>query len=228
LSDSISFAISSLPKLGTRCPGANAISKEHFGIRGSNSLGISLYALRDLAKGICDHQLALALWETGIHEARMLAAMVENPRETSLEQVEHWVSGFDSWDICDITTDEVFIHTPFVLDRINAWATRKEEYVKRAAFASIAALVIHRKEIPDEQVKPFFSLIRSAANDPRNFVKKSVNWALRNIGKFRPQLRAQAWALAEELAQSMDKTTHWIGRDAVKEFEKKYGEKHET
>lgn len=203
-------------------------AQERFAIRGENSLGISLYTLRDLAKGIRSHQLALELWETGIHEARMLAAMVEEPAKATLDQVEKWVSDFDSWDICDITTDEVFIHTPFIHDRINAWATREEEFVKRAAFASIAALVIHRKEIPDEQVKPFFSLIRSAANDPRNFVKKSVNWALRNIGKFRPQLRAQAWALAEELAQSMDKTTHWIGRDAVKEFEKKYGEKHET
>lgn len=200
---------------------------ERFAISGANSLGISLYTLRDLAKGIHDHQLALVLWQTGIHEARMLAAMVEEPGKTSREQMEQWAADFDSWDICDITTDEVFIHTSFIMDCINAWAVRDEEFVKRAAFASIAALVIHRKDIPDDQVLPFFQLIKVASTDPRNFVKKAVNWALRNIGKFRPQLRTHAWKLAEELSQSQDKTARWVGRDAVKEFERKYGGNHE-
>ena len=198
-------------------------SQERFGIQVGRSLGISLYTLRDLAKGIHDHQLALGLWDTGIHEARMLAAMIDEPEKVTLQQMEKWVSEFDSWDICDITTDEVFIHTPFILDRINAWSTREEEFVKRAAFASIAALVIHRKDIPDHEVTPFFTLIEQASDDPRNFVKKAVNWALRNIGKFRPGLRKQAWDLAEKLSQSDDKTARWIGKDAVREFTKKYG-----
>lgn len=198
-------------------------SQERFGIEVGRSLGITLYTLRSLAKGIHNHDLALGLWETGIHEARMLAAMVEVPSSTTLEQMEKWVSEFDSWDICDITTDEVFIHTPFILERIDAWSTRPEEFVKRAAFASMAALVIHRKDIPDSQILPFFQMIKNESSDPRNFVRKAVNWALRNIGKFRPGLRAQAWNMAEELAQSADKTARWIGKDAVKEFEKKYG-----
>ena len=217
-----------LVKLNSLADPAVKASQERFGIQVGRSLGISLYTLRDLAKGIHDHPLALSLWDTGIHEARMLAAMVDEPQKVTLQQMEDWVSGFDSWDICDITTDEVFIHTPFILEHINAWSTREEEFVKRAAFASIAALVVHRKDIPDELVQPFFKLIKNASNDPRNFVKKAVNWALRNIGKFRPGLRAQAWEVATELAHSPDKTARWIGNDAVREFTKKYGDRDET
>lgn len=217
-----------LVKLNSLADPVVKTSQERFGIQVGRSLGISLYTLRDLAKGIHDHQLALALWDTGIHEARILAAMVDDPEMVTLQQLEKWVSGFDSWDICDITTDEVFIHTPFILDRINSWSTREEEFVKRAAFASIAALVVHRKDIPDELVQPFFKLIKNASNDPRNFVKKAVNWTLRNIGKFRPGLRTQAWEVAIELAQSPDKTARWIGKDAVREFTKKYGGRDET
>jgi 3-methyladenine DNA glycosylase AlkD len=203
-------------------------SQERFGIQVGRSLGISLYTLRDLAKGIHDHRLALSLWDTGIHEARMLAAMIDEPEKVTLQQMETWVSEFDSWDICDIATDEVFIHTPYILDRITAWSTREEEFVKRAAFASMAALVVHRKDIPDIQITSFFTLIEQASGDPRNFVKKAVNWALRNIGKFRLELRKQAWTLAEKLSKSEDKTARWIGKDAVREFTKKYGGRDET
>jgi len=203
-------------------------SQEHFGIQGENRLGISLYVLRDMAKGIRDHTLALELWQTGIHEARMLASMVEEPAKVTREQVEQWVSQFDSWDICDIVTDEVFIHIPFILEVIPLWAQRDEEFVKRAAFASMAALVVHRKDIPDNDILPFFNLITTCSTDSRNFVKKAVNWALRNMGKFRPALRTQAWALAKQLALSPDRTARWIGSDAVREFEKKYGGDHET
>lgn len=212
-----------LVKLNSLADPAVKASQGRFGIQVDTSLGISMYTLRDLAKGIRDHQLALELWDTLIHEARMLAAMVEEPEKVTSQQMEKWVSEFNSWDICDITTDEVFIHTPFILDRINAWSTREEEFVKRAAFASIAALVMHRKDIPDKEVALFFTLIENAANDPRNFVKKAVNWALRNIGKSRPALRRQAWDLAEKLSISADRTTQWIGKDAIREFNKKFG-----
>lgn len=197
-------------------------SQERFGIQGRNRLGISLYVLRDLAKGIHDHTLALELWQTGIHEARMLAAMVEEPSKVTRDQMEQWVSQFDSWDICDIVTDEVFIHTPFILEVIPLWAARDEEFVKRAAFGCMAALVIHRKDIPDKYILPFFDLISASSTDPRNFVKKAVNWALRNIGKFRPALRTQAWEMAKQLVVSSDRTARWIGSDTVREFEKKY------
>jgi 3-methyladenine DNA glycosylase AlkD len=203
-------------------------SQEHFGIQGQNRLGISLYVLRDMAKGIHDHTLALELWQTGIHEARMLASMVEEPANVTRDQMEKWVVQFNSWDICDIVTDEVFIHTPFILEVIPLWAARDEEFVKRVAFASMAALVVHRKDIPDKDILPFFDLITACSTDPRNFVKKAVNWALRNIGKFRPMLRTQAWELAKQLAISTDRTARWIGNDAVREFEKKYGGDHET
>ena len=212
-----------LTKLQSLADPAVRASQARFGITGTNALGITLPALRGLAKGIRDHELALALWESGIHEARTLAAMIEEPSQVTREQAEHWVTQFDSWDICDIITDEVLIHTPFILELIEAWSIREEEFVKRAAFASMAALVVHRKDIPDQQVVRFFDLIEKTSTDPRNFVKKAVNWALRNIGKYRPLLRQQAWTLAEKLSQSKDKTAHWIGRDAVEEFELKFG-----
>jgi 3-methyladenine DNA glycosylase AlkD len=203
-------------------------SQERFGIQGGYRLGISLYVLRDMAKGIRDHELAQALWQSGIHEARILASMVEEPAMVTRNQIEQWVSQFDSWDICDIVTDEVFIHTPYILDAIPLWAARDEEFVKRSAFACMAALVVHRKDIPDAEIVPFFDLIKSSSTDPRNFVKKAVNWALRNIGKFRPALRLQAWELGKQLVLSSDRTARWIGNDAVKEFEKKYGGDHES
>lgn len=212
-----------LARLNSLADAEVKFSQERFSIQGQNRLGISLYVLRDLAKGIRDHNLALELWQTGIHEARMLASMVEEPAKVTREQLEQWVSQFDSWDICDIVTDEVFIHTPFILEVIPLWAARDEEFVKRAAFASMAALVVHRKDIPDKDILLFFELITTCSTDPRNFVKKAVNWALRNIGKFRPELRMLAWELANQLVVSTDRTARWIGSDAVREFEKKFG-----
>ena len=197
-------------------------SQQRFGISGASQLGISIYTLRKLAKGVRSHALALGLWGSGLHEGRLLAAFVEEPEKATRQQLEEWCSQFDSWDLCDIVTDEVFIHTPFILELIPAWAAREAEFVRRAAFASIAALTVHRKDLADEQVAPFFDLIAAAATDPRNFVKKAVNWALRNIGKHRPALRHRARALAQQLAEADDKTARWIGKDAIREFEKKF------
>jgi 3-methyladenine DNA glycosylase AlkD len=202
-------------------------SQTRFGIRGSVRLGVSLYDLRKLAKGLKDHQLAQDLWQSGIHEARMLAAMVDDPRQVTNAQLEAWVVEFDSWDICDVVTDEVFIHAPGMLDLIPQWAVREEEFVKRAAFAMIAALVVHRKDIPDEIVKNYFPLIENAANDDRNFVKKAVNWALRNIGKFRPSLRSEAVACANRILLQDSPSARWIAKDAIKEFILKFGGNHE-
>ena len=203
-------------------------SQSRFGIVGAKRLGVSLYQLRPLAKGISDHNLALELWQTGIHEARILASMIDEPEKVTLEQMEEWVAAFDSWDICDITTDELFIHTRYCLDVIPRWAVREEEYVKRAPFAMIAALVVHRKDVSDEVVRGYFSLIESAAEDNRNFVKKAVNWALRNIGKWKPGLRAEAIACAERIREQGTPSARWIANDALREFEKKFGGSNET
>ncbi len=211
-----------LNQLHTLADPAVLQSQQRFGISGANQLGISIYTLRKLARGVHSHDLALGLWNSGLHEARLLAAFVDEPEKATRQQVEEWCSQFDSWDVCDIVTDELFIHTPFILELLPAWAACEEEFVRRAAFASIAALTVHRKDLADEQVAPFFDLITAAATDPRNFVKKAVNWALRNIGKHRPALRPRARALAQQLAASDDKTARWIGKDALKEFQAKF------
>ncbi len=198
-------------------------SQGRFGIQVDRSLGISLYTLRDLAKGIKDHNLALGLWETGIHEARLLAAMVEEVDKVTREQCEQWVLDFNSWDICDNVTDDVFIYTPFAMELITTWATREEEFVKRASFAMIAEITIHRKDIPDSVLADLYPLIASASVDERNFVKKAVSWALRNIAKNRPGLRKSVRTLAEGLMESDSKSARWVARDTLNEIQKKFG-----
>jgi len=149
--------------------------------------------------------------------------MVDDPAQATLSQLEAWVVEFDSWDICDIVTDELFIHAPNMLEVIPQWAVREEEFVKRAAFAMIAAIVVHRKDIPDDIIRSYFSLIEAAADDDRNFVKKAVNWALRNIAKWKPSLREEAITCAKRLLVSDSPSARWIAKDAIKEFNKKFG-----
>jgi 3-methyladenine DNA glycosylase AlkD len=216
--------IAQLRALGTP---ENIAGQQRFAIRGGEQLGVSVTDIRKLARGIHSHELAQELWNSGIHEAQILAAIVDEPAKVTLEQMESWVSQFQSWDICDETTDELFIHTAFCQQVIPLWAAREEEFVRRASFAMIAALSIHRKDISDDEVKSYFALIEAAAEDDRNFVKKAVNLALRNLGKFRPGLREEAVACARRvlLRSSMQgsKSARWIAGDALKEFEKKFG-----
>ncbi len=201
----------------------NVEGQQRFGIHGEKMLGISVYDLRKLARGIRDHELAQQLWASGVHDARLLATMVDEPAKVTSEQMMSWTADFDSWDICDQATDNLFIYADGILELIPQWAQREEEFVKRAAFASIAAIAWHGKQYADEVVAEFFPLIEENAGDPRNFVKKAVNWALRNIGKMRPALRGQAVALARKLLEHPAASGRWIGRDALKEFEKKFG-----
>lgn len=201
----------------------NVAGQQHFAITGGIQLGVSVTDLRKLAKGIRDHSLAAQLWASGIHEGRIMAGLVEDPAQVTLNQLEEWAGQFTSWDVCDEVTDELFIHTPFVMQVIPEWAAREEEFVRRAAFAMIAALVIHRKDIPDEAIRPFFDLIEVAADDNRNFVWKAVNWALRNIAKFRPELRDKAVACAKRILARDTAAARKIAKDAIREFETKFG-----
>ena len=209
--------------LSTFARAKNLESQVRFGIIGHKMLGVSIYDLRKIAKGIRSHEPALELWQTGIHEARMLAAMVDDPAQVTLSQLEDWVVEFDSWDICDVVTDELFIHSPEMLEVVPKWAVREEEFVKRAAFAMIAAIVVHRKDISDDIIRSYFSLIETAASDNRNFVKKAVNWALRNIGKWKPSLRSEAMACANRILSQDSPSARWIAKDAIKEFILKFG-----
>ena len=212
--------ITQLRALGTP---ENVAGQRRFAIVGGEQLGVSIYDVRKLARGIHDHALALDLWNTGIHEAQTLASMVDDPRQVTLAQMEEWVNQFQSWDICDEVSDILFIHTPYCQQVIPLWVAREEEFVRRAAFAMIAALSIHRKDIPDAQVGEYFALIESSSGDNRNFVKKAVNWALRNIAKFRPGLRAEAVACARRILAQGTPSARFIANDALREFEKKFG-----
>ena len=158
------------------------------------------------------------MWQADIHETRLIASMIDIPAEVSEDQMERWVIGFNSWNICDQTCGELFDRTPFTTKIIHQWATREEEFVKRAAFALIAWQAVHNKKMPGEDFLEYLPIIQQASDDPRNFVKKAVNWALRQMGKRSVLLHARALALSEKLAASDDKTARWIGKDAAKEL----------
>jgi 3-methyladenine DNA glycosylase AlkD len=190
-----------------------------YGINTHNTLGISIYVLRPIAKEIgVDHSLALELWDTGIHEARLLAAFIDDPGLVTEKQMEHWASGFDSWDVCDQVCSSLFDQTPYAIQKAYQWSERPEEFVKRAGFVLMAALSVHNKLLPDDQFAEFLKIIIRESSDPRNFVKKAVNWALRNIGKRSLQLNQCAIQTAREIQIFPTKPARWIASDALREL----------
>jgi 3-methyladenine DNA glycosylase AlkD len=197
---------------------ANVAGQQRYGIRPAHQLGISIPHLRAIAKGVRDHPLALQLWQTGIHEARILASLVDDPKLVTLYQMETWVQDFDSWDVCDQVCSNLFERTVFAVDRAHAWPERQSEYVRRAGFTMMAALASHRKKEPDETFLEFLPLIIQYSTDSRNFVRKAVNWALRGIGKRNPVLRAVAIQTAEQILKIDSPTAHWVARDALREL----------
>ncbi|MCB1430692.1 MAG: DNA alkylation repair protein [Nitratireductor sp.] len=198
----------------------NLAGMARFGIETGTALGVSMPGIRSVAARIShDHQLAQDLWQSGIHEARILAGLVDKPHWVTPDQMKRWTADFNSWDVCDQICGSLFDKTPYTDAMIVEWAASEHEFVKRAAFATIAWKAVHDKKADDAGFLPFLALIREASTDHRNFVKKAVNWALRQIGKRSAQLHAPALALAQELASSTDKTARWIGRDAVRELQ---------
>jgi len=176
--------------------------------------------IRGIAKEVTkDHDLAEALWQTDLHETRLIASMIDHPKWVSEDQMERWVVDFDSWDVCDQTCGELFDKTPFVTKKIHQWSEREEEFVKRAGFVLIAWHAVHDKKREDQDFLQFLPLIERECTDPRNFVKKAVNWGLRQIGKRSAELHPHALSLAEKLMMSKNKTARWIGSDAVRELD---------
>jgi 3-methyladenine DNA glycosylase AlkD len=194
-----------------------------FGISCSaQTLGVSIPTLRRIAKDIGrDHPLALELWRSGIHEARILASMIADPRLVSPEQMEEWVNDFDSWDVCDQVCGNLFDKTPYAYHKAVEWPHQEQEFVRRAGFVLMAELAVHDKRASDEAFLPFFPLIKQYAVDERNFVKKAVNWALRQIGKRNSHLRAAAVEWAQAIKTLDSRAARWIANDALKEFQKK-------
>jgi len=196
----------------------NRAGMARFGIKADRAFGVSQADLRKLSKVLKkDHERAIQLWETGWREARVIAALTAEPVKLTREQARGWATDFDSWDVVD-TVGDVFVDTPYWLDLIEELAADHREFVRRAAFAMMAWANVPRKKVSQEVLATFFPLIERHATDPRNFVKKAVNWALRQTGKSSSRLHTPALALAERLAASEDKTARWIGKDAVREL----------
>jgi len=208
--------VAELRKLGSE---KNRAGMARFGINTERAFGISIQQLRPLARKYKkNHGLAQALWESGFHEARLLACFIDDPKLVTSKQMDTWAAAFDSWDLCDQACMKLFDKTPFVEEKIVKWAKDKREFVRRAAFALLAGYAVHGKGVPDTNYRRLLPLIEEYSADERNFVRKAVNWALRQIGKRSPELHKPALALSKKLAASDDKTARWIGKDAGKEL----------
>lgn len=190
-----------------------------YAITAPKVFGVSVADLHTLAKRLGrDHDLALALWETGWYEARMLAAFVDEPARVTAAQMNRWAKEFDNWAICDTHCFHLFDRTPLAWKKVHQWSQRREEFVRRSAFALLAGLALHDKQAPDGPFLKALPLAERAASDERNFVKKGVSWALRAIGRRSPALNAATVAVARRLAASTDAPSRWIARDVLKEL----------
>ncbi|MGF3553999.1 MAG: DNA alkylation repair protein [Thermoplasmatota archaeon] len=187
-----------------------------------NNLGISIYNLRPLASKIGkNHELALKLWDSGIHDARLLAVFIDDPTQVTSKQMDNWVKDFDSWDVCDQACTSLFDLTPFAWKKVLEWSKCDEEFVKRASFSLIAGLAVHDKKADDSKFEEFFPLIKKESTDDRNYVKKAVNWALRNIGKRNNNLNKKAIETVKEIQKIKSKSAKWIANDAIRELTSK-------
>ncbi len=192
---------------------------DRYGIPQGNAFGVAISTLRQKAKQLGrSHELALALWDTGQYEARMLAAFVGEPGRLTSAQMDRWAKDFDNWAVCDHACFHLFDRTPHAWGRVEAWSGRRNEFVKRAAFALLWGLTVHDKAASDAQFVYGLSLIERAATDERHYVQKAVNMALRATGKRKPSLRAPAITVAQRLAESSSEAARWVGRDALREL----------
>lgn len=196
----------------------NVKGMARYGINSEGTLGIQVFKLRDLAKKIGkDHKLALELYDSGIHEAKILASLIDEPDKVTEEQMEDWILKFDSWDVCDAVC-HLFEGSPLEDKKIKEWSRRKEEYVKRSGFNLMTYKAVHDKKAPDSVFIKYLPIIKRESIDERNYVKKAVNWALRAIGKRNMHLRTKALKTAEEIKKIDNKTARWIAGDTIREL----------
>jgi 3-methyladenine DNA glycosylase AlkD len=208
--------LSHLRRLGSR---KNVEGMARFGTVAKNVLGVPKPAMNQLAKRIGrDHDLALALWKSGVHDARILAGMIADPARLTSAQMDKWVRDFDNWDICDGTACHLFVFTPSAWEKAVEWTSRRSEFEKRAGFALIAYLAYRDKTSPDAEFKRCFRIIEGECEDERHFVKKAVNWALRNIGKRTIALNREAIRTAEKIRKRESPAARWIAADALREL----------
>ena len=213
-------------ELNSKARPENIEGMSKFGIKWDGRLGLSMPQLRSMGKSIGkDHSLALKLWATKIPDAMILASLVDDPSEVTEQQAESWVKDIRSWDVCDQLCMNLFERIPFASKKIFEWSKRDEEYVKRVPYAMIACIAWHDKKAPDELFTGFFPVIGDGATDKRNYVKKAVSWALRNIGKRNLNLNRQALELAGEIKNIDSKAARWIASDVIRELESEAAQK---
>jgi 3-methyladenine DNA glycosylase AlkD len=199
---------------------ANVAGMARYGINTQGTLGIPVAFLRKLARQCGrSHELARDLWKSGIHEARILATIVDEPACVTPCQMDRWARDFDSWDVCDQACMNLFRYTPFAFEKAHEWAHAKSEFVRRAGFALMASLAGKAKDAPDSAFEAFLPMISDAATDDRNMVKRAVNWALRQIGKRNPSLRRSAISVARKIQAIDSRSARWIASDALRELQ---------
>lgn len=209
-------ALAWLKRHGSR---RNREGMARYGIVAAKVFGVSVAMIQQLAKTLGrDHELALALWETGWYEARLLAAFVDEPARVTPVQMDRWAKDFENWGVCDTVCLHLFDRTPHAWRKIDTWSRRRDEFVKRGAFALLAAVALHHRTTGDEPFVQSLALIERHATDDRNFVKKGVNWALRAVGRRNVALNAAAVETARQLAASPNTAARWVGRDALREL----------
>ncbi len=204
----------------------NVAGMARFAIKTKKALGVSAPNLKVLAKEIKKqtkdrHSLALELWETGIHEARAIAYLIENPKDVTENQMDSWVKDFDNWAICDGTCGHLFCKTTFAYEKVFEWSDSDEEFIKRAGICLIAWLSVHDKKADDEKIAKFLPILEQKADDERNFIKKAVNWSLRQIGKRSVYLNKFAIESALRIQAQNTKSARWIAADALRELRNK-------
>jgi 3-methyladenine DNA glycosylase AlkD len=206
---------------------ANVAGMARYGISAEGALGVSIPVLRGIARDVdrefkkqpdALHELAAGLWASGIHEARILAPLVDVPALVTPEQADAWAADLDSWDVCDQLCSNLLDRVPFAWEKAAEWAGREETFVKRAGFVLMCGLAVHDKAAPDEAFEPFLALCEREACDDRNLVRKAVNWAVRQIGKRDAHLNALAIAAAERIHEQGSKSARWIAADALREL----------
>ncbi len=208
-------------KLKSKANTDNLEGMARYGINTANRLGNSIPFLRKLAKEIGkNHKLSLELWEEGIDETRILASMIGDENKLTEDQAEKWAADFNSWDVCDQVCMNLFKKLPFAEKKIKEWSKREEKFVKRAAFTLIACIAVYDKEKPDKEFIKFFPVIKKGATDERNYVKKAVSWALRNIGKRNKNLNKEGVKFAKELEKTDSKSARWIAHDTLKDIQR--------
>jgi 3-methyladenine DNA glycosylase AlkD len=208
--------VASLKRLGSK---RNREGMARYAIPSDQAFGVSVGTIQQLAKRPGrNHELALALWDTGWYEARMMCAFLDEPERVTPAQMERWCRDFDNWAICDTLCFQLFDRTPHAFAKVKEWSGRRNEFEKRAAFALLASLAGHDKTADDEAFLRCLPLIEEAATDERNFVKKGVSWALRGTGRRSPKLHAAAVKLAQRLAASSNASARWVGKDALRDL----------